>query len=118
MARPDLVAALRDHGPAVVASWIAGPIVLADLDAGTVVTLCGVDAQDAARRWGQQLADSTLPAPGCVAREAERGFVCAQDLGGNHWPRLRGAVVGNTSTPQLVDLLNRFQSAADRPVCP
>lgn len=71
----ELADQLRLHGDALMPGYVAGPIVVLDIDAGTVMTLCDQTAIASAQRWGQMLTDRARAAPACRGTSSQ---VCTQ----------------------------------------
>lgn len=70
----DLQATVRTNAQ-VLQSYVAGPIVVLDLDAGTLTTECDASALNGAQQWGQLLADPKRPTPHCRGAHA---YTCTQ----------------------------------------
>lgn len=56
---------LRASGAQLLTSYIAGPVVVLDLDAGSLTVECDAAAVAGAQAWGQMLADGSRPTPTC-----------------------------------------------------
>lgn len=82
--RPEQIAAalatdLRANGANLMPSYVAGPAVVLDLDAGTLSVVCDAAAVAAAQTWGQMFADSARPRPHCRTNSTGySGFACSQ----------------------------------------
>lgn len=71
----DLARELRSSGTLSMQSFIAGPIVVLDLDSGSVSTLCDLAAVAGAQTWGAMFADPARSAPHC---RASTSYTCTQ----------------------------------------
>lgn len=71
----DLAVDLRSNGASSLTSFVAGPVVVLDLDAGTLSTVCDAAAIAAANTWGQSFADPSRPHPSC---RPGASFTCTQ----------------------------------------
>ncbi len=121
---------LRLEGPTEIARLVGGPVVVLDIDTGTITTLCGPNAAHVAHDLGVELADRTRRFPICSSTQ---GFVtdvlCTQSGPAQHivmlafdnvyQPQLRAVIVGNTRNSQnLATYHQSFQAALAAPTCP
>ena len=116
-----------------LAAAISGPIVVLDVNASTVRTLCGNDALAAVREWQASFDDASRPGPSCT-RSGNQGekLTCFQidhdgmrlelDLLNPHTPHLVDAIVEQTcssrSRARRVFLMNRLIQQVDSATCP
>jgi hypothetical protein len=61
----ELAATLRTTGTQVMTTYVSGPMVVLDLDAGTLTTECDSAAATAALSYGVLFEDPKRPAPHC-----------------------------------------------------
>lgn len=71
----ELASTLRASGSQVMTTYVAGPMVVLDLDAGTLTTECDSAATTAALSYGVLFEDPTRPTPHCRATDK---FTCSQ----------------------------------------
>jgi hypothetical protein len=71
----QLAGELRANGDQILASYVAGPVVVLDLDTGNLTVECDAAAATLATGWGMLLTDPKRPAPYCRGSQA---FTCAQ----------------------------------------
>jgi len=131
---PALAAQLRVSGARDLMAWVADPLVVLDLDAGTFATVCGSAAQLAAWSFGARLADPARPVPRCEIHVPTQRRTCWQvepgpitttpfdellvvQLGTTASPRLVSAVTGHISSRNLA-LVDQLEQYAANAACP
>ncbi len=124
---PALEDDLRAHGPALLPTFVSGPVVFLDLDTTVITTLCGAVASQAAAAWGAKFADRARNEPSC--RRWGPQFACTQ-LASNHelvavelddpaQPRIRLAFVGSIPPGQsLRQLVEQAEAQVRTASCP
>lgn len=130
LTRPAAIARRIELGGASeLPTWIAGAVAVFDRDTGVVSTLCGADAERAAREWATQLTQSEPGDLGCAPLHSSTELLC----GLRSWkaptllyvddldpPHLVGAIVGvvPTKPPSIGDMRDRAAAASCAPVSP
>jgi hypothetical protein len=117
---------LRTAGSIDLTSLITGPVVVLDLDAASLTTLCGNAAGLAARDWAADLADPKRMVAKCMVASDAKGFACIQVrpdvLGvvfeGIEHPHLVGAYVGTVHSKLTQVLVNQFRTLLATATCP
>jgi len=71
----QLSAELRSNGGQLMPSYVAGPVVVLDLDAGTLSVACDAAAVNGAQAWGMMFSDPARPSPHC---RGSQSFTCSQ----------------------------------------
>lgn len=126
---PELATRLRATGPTDLPSFLSGPVVLLDLNQGTITTLCGNTAQEAAHGWGLKFADPMRPRPECRrADSVQHGIRCDQttvtdiielELEDLEPPRLTNVIVGSQDADTRLGLFFRqFRTQIRQARCP
>jgi hypothetical protein len=122
----ELAAQLRSNAQ-VAQAFVAGPIVVLDLDTASLTTECDVAAWASAQRFGQLLADPARPAVHC--RPTTEHFTCSQFGGGSmlimeladpaRW-RIISVIAGNYTTGRhaLSMKLSQLRAQIDAAACP
>jgi hypothetical protein len=129
-AATSLAQRLRSTGASDLPTYVWGPVVVLDLDTGTVSVLCGNLALQAARDWGTKLADPARPKPTCMAaRPGQLELTCVQ-IGSAHdvvyvtlddpdQPHLSSAIVGAwQSSSRLGSLIGQLKAQTPTASCP
>jgi hypothetical protein len=123
----ELATQLRANGTQLVPAFVAGPIVVLDLDAGSLTTECDSAAWASAQRFGQLLSDPARPVVHC--RPTTERYTCSQFGGGSmlimevadpdQW-RIVSAIVGNYTTGRqtLSMKLSQLRAQIDAAACP
>ena len=123
----DAFAARLRAGSVDLPSSATGPVILLDLDAQQLITLCGGAALAAAHDWGVDLADPKRMAARCMDGQDAEHFGCVQvrpDVLGVYFqtpgaPRLVGAMLGTIGGNKLTQTLaNQFRTLMATASCP
>lgn len=122
----QLATDLRASGPQLLASFIAGPIVVLDLDAGTLTTECDAAAAAGAQVWGSMLSDPARPRAHCRGGSS---FTCSQfatqqiliiELADPDQWRITSVIVGNfrTGRTTMSSKMGQMRSQIANATCP
>lgn len=117
---------LRENGPQLVLSMIRGPVVVFDIDAQEIKTLCGKAAERAAQSWGQLLIDESRADPMCLAGTNDE-FTCVQVSPPDvllievenpaRW-QIRSVTLGNGTSTVFRGKLEEVRTAVASATCP
>jgi len=126
----DIAASLAQQlraGAPPLAAFVAGPIVVLDLDANTLTTVCDAAAIAGAQQWGALLAAPGRTAPFC--RPTGQGYLCTQltpqslvvlELADPDQWRIVSVVVGNLRTGRaaMTSRSGQFRNQIATATCP
>ncbi len=123
----DLADEMRRSGIPTLSSFVAGPIVVLDLDAGTISTVCGAAAHVQAQTWGRMLSDQARHPPTC--RPSTASYTCSQFAASqiliieladpDHW-QIVSVIVGNyrTGRAALSGKMSQMHAQVATATCP
>jgi hypothetical protein len=130
----QLAAELRQQGPTALPGYLAGPVVVLDIDTGTISTLCDTAATAEAQNWGQLLVDPHRPElhcnPGATGATGltvscwqtdYRGPLIAVDLENQNGWRVISVMIGtlsHASTSTFRGAHQQFQAQIKTASCP
>ena len=117
---------LRANGGPLLASFVAGPVVVLDIDAGTLTTECDAAAITGAHTWGAMLKDPARPFPHCRGLAS---FTCSQyatqqilliELADPDQWRIVSVIVGNmrTGRTMMSSKIAQMRSQIATAACP
>ena len=110
----------------MLASYVAGPVVVLDLDTGTLTVECDSAAASLASNWGLLLTDPKRPTPYC---RGSQSYTCSQfaspeilivELADpDNW-RIVSVIVGNfrTARSTLNTKMSQMRSMISAATCP
>ncbi len=118
---------LRASGAADLPTYVAGPLVVLDVDTGAIDVHCGVAATQVAQGLGAKLADPSRTEPHC--RPSGASFTCAQfgrakdfviiDLEDPDQPHLTSAIIGSwPPTRRLGSQMSQLKAQVATATCP
>ena len=123
-----LAVELRSNGIMAMPSFVAGPAVVLDIDAGSLGVLCDAAAANAAQVWGQMFADPSRASPRC-RRSPSDSYTCSQ-FGGQKiliveladpdaW-RIVSVIVGNMGSGRstMSTKMSQMRSLINTATCP
>lgn len=122
----QLAADLRANGDQLLPTYVAGPLVVLDLDAGTLTVECDSAAATLAANWGLDLSDPKRTPPYCRGGQS---YTCTQfamqqilmlELAEpDNW-RLVSAVVGNyrNGRSTMASKISQMRAMISTAACP